>query len=391
MLWRVGKLSRILLRPKNIRVIARDMSNRLPAPGPDYTHLDEAMRWLCRAQDAASGGGVSGGYFMDRGWDLPYPETTGYIIPTFLEYAQRRGTEEFVDRAIRMGDWEIKIQLDSGAVRGGVGVNEYPIVFNTGQVIFGWNALYRRTKQQRFLDASERAAQWLVRVQDDDGKWSKHTYMGIPHAYKTRVAWALFETSELTGDSRFSKAAEKNIQWTLSLAGDGGWIDHMGFTPTSPPLTHTIAYTHRGLWESARYLASETAAAVEHLVVSGADRIIEAVDHANEEFDLLAGRLARGWIPAARFSCLTGSVQMAGIWLKIFQKTGQLKYRQAAHRLIDGVKSTQSLDSGDPGIRGGIAGSYPIWGSYIRFGYPNWAAKFFADAILARETAGRVD
>jgi hypothetical protein len=33
-------------------------------------------------------------------------------------------------------------------------------------------------------------------------------------------------------------------------------------------------------------------------------------------------------------------------------------------------------------VRGGIAGSLPIWGDYSRFEYPNWAAKFFADALL---------
>ncbi len=33
-------------------------------------------------------------------------------------------------------------------------------------------------------------------------------------------------------------------------------------------------------------------------------------------------------------------------------------------------------------MRGGIAGSAPIWGDYSRFEYPNWAAKFFADALM---------
>ena len=36
----------------------------------------------------------------------------------------------------------------------------------------------------------------------------------------------------------------------------------------------------------------------------------------------------------------------------------------------------------DEAARGGIAGSSPIWGDYSRFEYPNWAAKFFADALM---------
>ena len=47
------------------------------------------------------------------------------------------------------------------------------------------------------------------------------------------------------------------------------------------------------------------------------------------------------------------------------------------------MTATQRLDAADPGVRGGIAGSDPVWGDYLGFTYPNWAAKFTADALLA--------
>ena len=34
-----------------------------------------------------------------------------------------------------------------------------------------------------------------------------------------------------------------------------------------------------------------------------------------------------------------------------------------------------------PGIKGGVAGSYPFYGKYMRFRYPNWAVKYLCDAI----------
>jgi hypothetical protein len=34
--------------------------------------------------------------------------------------------------------------------------------------------------------------------------------------------------------------------------------------------------------------------------------------------------------------------------------------------------------------KGAIAGSAPIWGRYSMFEYPNWAAKFFADALMLK-------
>jgi len=48
------------------------------------------------------------------------------------------------------------------------------------------------------------------------------------------------------------------------------------------------------------------------------------------------------------------------------------------------VKATQRLDDEDPNIVGAIAGSYPILGNYMTGGYPNWATKYFIDALLLR-------
>ena len=52
--------------------------------------LNAAMAWLCRAQDASHDFGVARAFslvyqpfFGGRGWQPSYPETTGYIIPTF--------------------------------------------------------------------------------------------------------------------------------------------------------------------------------------------------------------------------------------------------------------------------------------------------------------------
>ena len=42
-----------------------------------------------------------------------------------------------------------------------------------------------------------------------------------------------------------------------------------------------------------------------------------------------------------------------------------------------------------PGVKGGISGSYPIWGQYERFSYPNWAAKFYLDAAIIQMKNGK--
>jgi hypothetical protein len=384
------RLARSYSRPSHLVAIARQACGRRGRLRSDGDHLAATIAWLCRSQDVVGGSGSSSGYFFETGWGPPYPETTGYIIPTFLRYGDLCGDDAYVDRAVSLGDWEIDIQLASGAVRGGQGINDYPIVFNTGQVILGWCSLYRVTQEKRFLDAATDAANWLLAVQDADGKWRKHTFMDMPHAYHTRVAWSLLETHRLTADERFRGAAERNIAWTLSCARSNGWIERMGFTLEEPPLTHTIAYTLRGLLESSALLANNTGADAESLVMRAADKTLRHYELNKRTPEAVPGYLAasfkQDWQPAHTSSCLVGNAQIAILWLKIYERTKDARFLNGALKMLDHVKWTQDLSSHNPGIRGGIAGSYPIWGPYLRLAYPNWAAKFFADALMMQES-----
>ncbi len=376
-------------RYTHLRVIFRDLFRLNNEIYPDEYHLRAAMEWLCKAQDSTGCDGVSAGYIFGNGWNAPYPETTGYIIPTFLQYALSSGDGRFIERAIAMGDWEIEIQLPSGAVRGGVGINEYPIVFNTGQVVLGWISLYSKTKQNKFLDAAIRAADWLISIQDGDGKWRKHTYNNVPHAYHTRVAWPLLELYKVTNNERFRVAAEKNIIWSLSQSKEYGWFSKMGFTDDEAPLTHTIAYTLRGLIESYFFLVGEIKEKVLEIVQTASESIIRRYGFGNEgpyaKSMYLPARLDEDWKSKADYSCLTGNVQLSIIWMKLYSINGDTQLINAASEMIDQVKSTQSLHSKNPGIMGGIAGSYPIWGGYNPFSYLNWSTKFFADSIMMRK------
>ena len=58
------------------------------------------------------------GWSFEDGWLPSYPETTGYIIETMLAAAPMLGRLELVDRARRMIDWELSIQLPNGTFPG---------------------------------------------------------------------------------------------------------------------------------------------------------------------------------------------------------------------------------------------------------------------------------
>jgi len=55
-------------------------------------------------------------------------------------------------------------------------------------------------------------------------------------------------------------------------------------------------------------------------------------------------------------------------------------------RGLDFIKSNHHVTAKYAYQRGAIAGSAPIWGRYSMFEYPNWAAKFFADALMLKMT-----
>jgi len=179
------------------------------------------------------------------GWLASYPETTGYIIPTFFKYAALTGNSEYRDRAIRMAQWEVDVQMESGAVQGGViDFRPTPAIFNTGQVLFGWAAAYKETGNEAFLLAAKGAANFLVAAMDPDGAWRRHgseyARRGV-NVYDARTAWGLLEASEVTHDPAHRAAAIRNLDFVLTQQRVNGWFEECCLDDNTRPLLHTIA------------------------------------------------------------------------------------------------------------------------------------------------------
>ena len=66
----------------------------------------------------------------------------------------------------------------------------------------------------------------------------------------------------------------------------------------------------------------------------------------------------------------------------LFRSTNHAKYLKGALAINKYLRSIQSLTIKNQNINGAVAGSYPIWGGYERFAYPNWATKFYVDALM---------
>src|SRR5262252_8480177 len=101
----------------------------------DEDHLRAAARWLAAAQDSQSDGGIAGRYRLNRGWTSSYPETTGYIVPTFLALSRALPGAGFHQRAERAVRFLLSVQLPDGAFPGlEIADNRTaPSPFNTAQ------------------------------------------------------------------------------------------------------------------------------------------------------------------------------------------------------------------------------------------------------------------
>jgi len=351
-------------------------------------HIQEAIAWIKRAQEATPDDGVSRGYsvgwsshFQSKGWQASYPETTGYIIPTFIDCGQYFTDDELISRSIKMAEWEVDVQMGNGAVIGGV-LNEgepTPSVFCTGMVIFGLVRAYQETQNSYFLTAAEKAASFLLKVQNENGEFvecEQYNFTNkVSNTYHTRVAWSLIMLGKVNGDISCIESGIKNIDDRLDYQEKNGWFRNNCLTDPNNPLVHTICYALRGILEAGFLLDND----------KYIDAVILAADHILLEIDkngYLGGRLNKNWKSAVEWSCLTGNAQLAIIFLKLFQRTSQDKYLTSASRLISFLKTTQKCIAWDSGLRGGIKGSFPFNGNYGRFEVLNWATKFFIDALL---------
>jgi hypothetical protein len=84
------------------------------------------------------------------------------------------------------------------------------------------------------------------------------------------------------------------------------------------------------------------------------------------------------------YSCLTGNAQMSINWGRLYQCRGGERFRDGVGTINRFLKTTQA-QSGSDGERGGIKGSHPISGGYHPWQYPNWAAKYFVDALMMED------
>lgn len=362
------------------RAIVRDRKG-LPPNDPGLSRaVAEAAAWLCRAQDnsVSRDGGVARHYSLITGWASSYPETTGYIVPTMIRLADHLQDPGYRDRARRMLDWLAEIQMEGGGFQGGLidSTPRVPVTFNTGQILIGLAAGVATFGA--YHDAMHGAARFLKDSLDPDGCWRRHpTPFAKPgeKAYETHVSWGLLEADRVAPGEGYGEAGLRQVDWALTKQKPNGWVDSCCLSRQEAPLTHTLGYFLKGVVEAHRFSGEEKYLRAARLTAEG---LLDA----RRPDGSLPGRLGADWSAMVPWTCLTGNVQIADSWIYLYQVTGDERFWQAACAINVVVRRTLILD-GDDGVRGGIAGSFPVQGNYGRFEYLNWATMFMINAHLA--------
>jgi hypothetical protein len=358
----------------------RDMLGGLSEDPGVETSIEVGLAWLRRAQDCSKShdGGVARHFSLLTGWSTSYPETTGYIIPTFLEHAHRLGDAGLRLRARRMLDWLVEIQLPEGAFQGStIGAGPVvPTVFDTGQILMGLSAGVSNFGET-YLPTLVSAADWLVRIQNGKGVWDAPNFfvdvdVDADRPYETHVAWGMLEAAKATGNETYKAAAVRNIDWALQFQQPNGWFASCCLDEPKRPVTHTIGYALRGVIEG--YLHTGNQRFLDAAILT-ANALLTTVSSEGR----IPGRLKSDWSPGCSCVCVTGSVQIAACWLLLYKATGDVRYRNAGFLTNQYVRRTLKIE-GSADVVGGVKGSFPVAGGYLPFQFLNWACKFMIDS-----------
>jgi malonyl-CoA O-methyltransferase len=259
---------------------------------------------------------------------VPYPEVTGYFIPTLYDWKEK----ELARTCTR---WLLSIQLPNGAFPAPDGV---PYTFDTGQIMRGLCAALN--DMDGIEQPLRRACDWVVAQVDDSGRmttpstelWSDIAN-DLIHVY---VLPPLVQAGGLLGVPEYIETAKFALSY---------YKLQEALVPFNR-LSHFHAYVMEALCELDEIeLANRGMAGVEN--VQRRDGGIPAYPDVD-------------WI------CSTGIAQYAIVWYRLGK-------RDRADRALKYLEKIQNKS-------GGFYGSYGKGAKYIQSAEISWAVKYFLDA-----------
>jgi len=260
-----------------------------------------------------------------------YPEVTGYLVPTLLQYGER-------ERATRLARWMLCIQRADGSYPGPD--DGLPYIFDTGQTLRGLLAAI--AVEPRAWDAASRVADYLCREMRDQGRGGfGNRYAGtIPESVHLYVLPPLLQAANVFEHPQYRLAAENCLEY---------YISHHDALQVGD-LTHFLAYQLEALIDMGH--------------ADLASPVLNELRKQQKEDGSVRGVDGVTWV------CTPGLAQLAICWYKLGQW-------EAADKAMDWLEAHQQPS-------GGFLGSYGLGATYFPSVESSWAAKFYLDAHLLR-------
>lgn len=334
--------------------------------------LKANLSWIYKSFKTNNHLGSSGTRNILGKWSSPYPETTGYLLPTLLNAAPYFPKENLISLSKLQLKFFESIKTVDGAYLQNTEDAE-PVVFDVAQILWGFISLVPyMEKSAPLLQEIEITRQWLRDILDNEGNFISHNYVkDFQPAYYSRIAWPLAAAENII-DSKPSRKTKALIKRLVESQNDNHSFKDWGFRKNEPALTHTIAYTLRGLWEYAEILNSKK---IKKQVTLALHRLSKAIRVDGG----IAGSYTEEWEGDHSFICSCGNAQLALLYMMVYERSRDKVYLERVTTLLQPLMKAQRKAAINTGA---VAGSIPISGFYQRYKYTNWTQKFFSDALI---------
>lgn len=277
----------------------------------------------------------------------PYPEVTGYYIPSLLRWGYR-------DLALSYTEWLCRIQKEDGSWYDTT--DTAPYVFDTAQILKGLLAVRELTPTVD--EAVKRGCDWLLRNIKEDGHlttpdrtmWSTDECSDLIHLYCLEP---LYTAAKVYDAPLYAEAASRVRAYYLENRRE----EILNFSL----LSHFYAYVMEALCD------------------------IGETELAREAMENIAAlQREDGSIPAYKdvnWVCSTGIFQFALVWYKL----GELERGNRAFRYACSLQNQSGGWYGSYAVKKDVsamdAGEYP---TYFADSEISWAVKYFLDALSWR-------
>lgn len=289
---------------------------------------------------------LHGGVNVSHTNTVSYPEVTGYLIPTLLQWGEPQ-------LAMRYARWLLTVQRADGSFSGpGMAT---PFAFDTGQIIRGLAAIAPYLPEAEA--ALQKACDWVIATATPEGRlalpeslsgWCLPGGRGyVNEAIHLYVLPGLVTAGDVLNRPKYMHFVQRSLHY---------YITHCNLTNFLAPnmLLHFYCYIQEALFD----LGAED-------ICRLGMRVLEDIQD------------DRGVVPAyanVSWICSPGLIQAALVWLKLQDTTHALPALHLA-------RSLQTASGGFPGSVGEGAEYFPDEEL-------SWAAKFYLDALQQYEHHG---